>query len=219
MEEGSAKNLSTISADSLPKCSVFLEKINVLEFNNSNENRTSDQKHESAAESTSLVSQPMVNHSENMVIDMDVMDTMENLASINPTDTIPAQNDIEYPRVLHIEPDHQLDHEQNKFYFGLEYFDETLSPTQNFETNPFDTYNFSQNHLATTIDIMPEFQLKEEKIDALPIYKMGEVIEVLDSDEEEAVNSRDSGRDTNDTTIDLDSSHIPTMGVLMMSKK
>lgn len=206
----SEKNSSTISVDDLPKCSVSLEK---LELNESNTNRTSDQKHESSVESLSLMPQPEAMDPEAAVIDMD-MHTIETVASINEAATIPNQNDNGYRHMPDIESDQLFaDEQQNQYYFQME---------PNFKTNPFDAYNLSEDQLISTVDIQPELPLvKEEKMDtAPPIFKMDDVVyDVLDSDEEEALYSRDSGRGTNDLINDLDSGHVPTMGVLMMIKK
>lgn len=223
--KGLAQNLSTISSNELLECSVTLEKLNMDELNKSNTNRESNEKHGSPVESTDLMSQLNMSHSENMAINMDMdmdMDTIEIMASHdNETITIPEHNYMEYPHVVNIAPAHQLNHEQNQFYFEIERFNETLTPLPlNFETNACDAYSVSQNQLPSIVEVHSNFQVKQEKMDALPIFKSDNVIyEVFDSDEEEALNSRDSGRETNDTIIDLDSSHIPTMGVLMMSKK
>lgn len=217
--EGSAQNLSTISSNGLLECSVTLEKLDMDELNHaSNEKLESPNK---SVESTSAMSQLNMSHSENMAIDMDA-NTIETMASINEAVTIPKHNNIEYSHLVDIDHDHRLNHEQSQFYFEMEQFTEMLAPqSQNFDANAYDAYsNLNQNQLTSIVEVHPEIQVKEEKMDAMPIFQTNdEIYEVLDSDEEEALNSRDSGRETNDTIMDLDSSHIPTMGVLMMVKK
>lgn len=221
--EGSPHNMST---KGLLECSVTLEKLDMDELNKSTASHESNEKQESPIESTSVKSQLNMSHPENMLINMDV-DTIDTVPSINNAVTISESeyNNMEYSQNLHmvdIEPDHQLHHEQNLFYFGMEQFNATLAPlSQNFEANAYDAQISNQNHSSSIVEIDPEYRAKEEKMDVIPILNSDQnvVFEVLDSDEEEALNSQNSERETNDTIIDLDSKHTPTMGVLMLAKK
>lgn len=227
---GSPQSLSTMSSIELPECSVTLEKLNVHDLNKSNASNASNKKHESPdrspikppVASTSSVSQQIkTSHSENMVVNMDV-DAMVPIAPANEAVEILNHNSMEYSYMDDIELDPQYDQNQSHFETDL-----TSSLPRNFDTNAYDAYVYDliQDPLTSFIDIQPSFQVKTEEMHALPhkapsmLSDESVIYEVLDSDEEEALNARDSGRETNDTIIETDSSHIPTMGVLMMAKK
>lgn len=135
-----------------------------------------------------------------------------------------ASNDndeIEYSHVEDTDPD------QQQYYYQGEYSHESHpSMAQAFQAHPYDAYSLQPDQLTSVIEIHPEypvkpdFEIKEERMDdVIFLNRPDEIYEVLDSDEEEALHSRDSGRETNDTAFDADTSHIPMMGVLMMAKK
>lgn len=195
----------------LPQCSVSLEKLSDCELNKSIKSR------ESPIPSTSSMCQPILDRHEHLVIDVD-LDTTEMMTATNEAVPIPDHNAIGYSHTENTETNYQ-----EQFYYEMEHSNRTIpSMPKHFDPNANDEYNSSQNQLTSTIDVYPDYQVKEEKVermDAHMTFGSDIIYDVLDSDEEEALNSRDSGRETNDTVIDMDSSHIPTMGVLMMAKK
>lgn len=159
-------------------------------------------------ESLSVMPQPNVNQPEAMNVDMDIS-TIEVMAYVNEADPTQKETDNEYPHMPDIESDDLFADDQKQYCLQME---------PNFETNPFNAYSFGENQLISTVDVQPDLPLvKEEKMDTVPTINDSVIYEVLDSDEEEAAYSKDSGRDTN--SIELDASHVPTMSVLMMAKK
>lgn len=217
--KNSTQNLSTTSSNCLLDCSVTLEKLNMDELNKLNTNLESNEKLQSPVESPGVVSQINTSHSEKMVINMDV-DTIETAAPTNEIVTNPEQSEIDFSYLADIELDQQFYDEQNQFYIENQRLNETHPPLlQNFEANAYNAYNFNQNQLMSIAEAQPEYRVKEEKLDSVPTpCKIENMIyEVLDSDEEEAMKSRNSGNDSTDTIIDLDT-HVPTMSVLMIKK-
>lgn len=228
---------STISLDGLLECSVSVEKLDMDELNKSNAANASNVKHESPVKSPVKLpvesTAPQVSqeqkmkaaHSESVVVNMDI-DTFETMAPPNGADTVPDHIEMVYSDAVNMEPDLQLNYEQNDYFYETEHFNEMFESSlrMNFDQNDYN-YNLNQDPMTVYSEIDPNFPVKTEKIYPEPntlqqeISNDSMIYEILDSDEEEALNSRDSGRETNDTIIDTDSSHIPTMGVLMMAKK
>lgn len=203
IESVPVRNVSSISMDELLECSVSLERLDFHDLNKSNANNSLDKKHEPSVGSTKqLMPQSTVN-------------TIEIMTTSTNEPTTSDDDDIGQPPVLDIESDHESDNEQKPCYYEMENLNDT-SASHTFETNAYDPYNSYENQLSSTMETHSDFESGDVSI----INQSHVVYDVLDSDEEEALNSRDSGRDTNDTIADmaLDSKHIPMMGVLMMKK-
>lgn len=223
---------STIPLNGLIDCSVSLEKLDMHELNKSN---PINPKQESPVKkpvvtkttplkTTAVSQQPIkIAEPESVVVDMDI-EMIETMAPANEVVTAADHNDMVYADALNIEPEIHVN-----YFFETDQFNEMLESSMrlNFdrnELNAYENYNPVQDPLIDYSEL-PNFQVKEEKVNASPptlhqtLSNDSVVYEILDSDEEDALNSRDSGRETNDTIIDTDSSHIPTMGVLMMAKK
>lgn len=153
------------------------------------------------------------------------------LAPANEAVPTADDNGSVYSNQVNVEHAPQMNYDQNSCYFDVERFNEMLDSSMrlNYDHNQYNAYDYNlnqENPPRTYGNIHPNFQVKEEKIQTelhtLPqtLANDSMIYEILDSDEEEALNARDSGRETNDTIIlDTDASHIPTMGVLMMAKK
>lgn len=187
-----ARNMSSISVEGLLDCSVTLERIDISELNKSITSHVLDKKHES----------------------IEIMESANESSSV--TDDDDDDDDIGHSNAIEIEPDYLPYYEQQQSCYTMEHFNEThTSLPQSVAAKTYD--RLSQDQLSSVTQADPNFSIKEEKLNELAISSSNVVYEVLDSDEEEAMNSRDSGRETNDTAID-DSNHIPMMGVLMMSK-
>lgn len=235
---GSTQNLSKISLNGLLDCSVTLEKLDmsVSALNEPNASHASIEKVESSVKSpigspvkpaSSESQQIKISHAESMAVNTDA-DIIETMAPINEAVRMSDGNSVEHLELMDIELDPQMNYDQNQYYFEADCFNETGTPSllHNFDANAYD-YNLNPDPLVSFVDAhLGHFQVKEEKEHALSEQSLPHTLsnesmiyEVLDSDEEDALNARDSGRETNDTIIEADSSHIPTMGVLMMAKK
>lgn len=188
-------------------------------------------------------------HSENMVVNVDIdsietmapinkdftvadpneiVDADVNMAPANEAVLNADHNDVIYCDAVSVEPELQTNYEQNQYFFQTDHFNEMFESSlrMNLDQNGFDAYDCKLNQdPVTTYSVASDVQVKQEKQHTEP-YMLQQTLsndsviyEILDSDEEDALNARDSGRETNDTIIETDSSHIPTMGVLMMAKK
>lgn len=204
---GSVKNASMVSVDSLPGCLVSLERLDELQLNKSNTNRGSDQKHVTPVKTTISTAQPKAKHVERMDIDMNLDERTLVTITVSPSkaDKTNDQNDSGYRHMPDLNSDFILGYEPEQLYI----------PMEEVEQKPCDAYNHNENQFMPGIDMQSDLVEEENLNISDPIRtKTESVYEILDSDEEEAINSRDS---RNDTTID--SKHVPTMGVLMMAKK